>query len=91
MVNLMPLPDYVWLLVLGGCLGWLVNVWVKGSGLGLLGDISVGVIGSFIGGFVSHQMGFEIYGFWEVLGMSLMGAVFLLVPYRVFLPGKQIA
>jgi hypothetical protein len=36
-------------------------------------------------------MGFEIYGFWEVLGMSLMGAVFLLVPYRVFLPGKQIA
>jgi len=30
--------------------GWLVGKIVKGGGLGLVGDLVVGVVGSFIGG-----------------------------------------
>ena len=87
----MPLPDYTWLLVLGGVMGWQANVWIKGSGLGKLGDISVGVIGAFLGGFLSHLLGFEIYGFWEEAGMAMIGSFFLLTAYRVFLPSKTVA
>lgn len=85
-VNLMPLPDYAWILVLGGFVGWLTSLWIKGSGRGMLGDISVGVIGAFLGGLLPRQMGFEIYGFWEEAGMSVMGSAFLLVAYRIFSP-----
>ena len=90
-VNLMPLPDYVWLLVLGGFMGWLASVWIKGSGLGMLGDISVGIIGSFLGGFLSSQLGLVTYGFWEEAGISMMGSIFLLAAYRAFSASKAAA
>jgi uncharacterized membrane protein YeaQ/YmgE (transglycosylase-associated protein family) len=39
-------------LVLGLIAGFLASVVMKGGGYGIVGDIIVGIIGAFIGGFV---------------------------------------
>jgi uncharacterized membrane protein YeaQ/YmgE (transglycosylase-associated protein family) len=46
-------------------------------------DIFVGVVGAFLGGFLSSRLGVVTYGFWEEAGMSMMGSVFLLAAYRI--------
>jgi uncharacterized membrane protein YeaQ/YmgE (transglycosylase-associated protein family) len=56
------------LLVIGSVAGWLAGVIVRGYGLGLVGNIVVGVIGSFIGGWLFTH-------FRVVHGSSLLGAV----------------
>ena len=37
-------------LVIGAVAGWLAGKILKGTGFGLIGDVIVGVIGSYIGG-----------------------------------------
>jgi len=55
-------------LLIGAVAGWLAGVIVRGYGLGLVGNIVVGVIGSFVGGWLfSH--------FHLVHGGGLLGAV----------------
>ena len=90
-LNLMPLPDYEWVLVLGGFVGWLLSLWVKGSRWGTLADVSAGVIGAFLGGLVSRQLGIVSYGLWEEAGISIMGSVFLLAAYRILSPPPRAA
>jgi len=41
----------VWFLLIGLVAGWLAGKITKGAGFGLVGDIVVGVIGAFVGGF----------------------------------------
>jgi uncharacterized membrane protein YeaQ/YmgE (transglycosylase-associated protein family) len=43
-------------LVLGLIAGFLASVVMKGGGYGVVGDIVVGIIGAFIGGFVFSQL-----------------------------------
>ena len=91
MSDSMDLHNLVWFLIVGGLAGWIASVLVEGSGLGLLGDIVVGVIGAFLGGFLAIGFNITIYGFWGVLGMSVVGAVILLVILRMFSPSRRIA
>jgi uncharacterized membrane protein YeaQ/YmgE (transglycosylase-associated protein family) len=37
------------ILIVGGIAGWLAGLVTRGSGFGIIGDIIVGLIGSFIG------------------------------------------
>jgi uncharacterized membrane protein YeaQ/YmgE (transglycosylase-associated protein family) len=37
-------------IVLGGLAGWLVSAIARGTGLGVVGDILVGILGAIIGG-----------------------------------------
>jgi uncharacterized membrane protein YeaQ/YmgE (transglycosylase-associated protein family) len=55
-------------LLIGAVAGWLAGIVVRGGGFGLIGDIVVGVIGSFIGGwlFTSFRL---------IHGGGLLGAV----------------
>ncbi len=66
-------------IVLGGVAGWLAGLVMK-SGLGLIGDIIVGIIGAFIGGWLFTQFGMPgVTGFnWYTLGVAVVGAVVLL-------------
>jgi uncharacterized membrane protein YeaQ/YmgE (transglycosylase-associated protein family) len=72
----------VWLIV-GGVAGWLASLLVQGTGMGIVGDIIVGIVGAFIGGWLLAPMfgtgtinsnDFSIAG----LGVSLLGAIILL-------------
>jgi len=81
--------DFVWFLIVGGFAGWLASVLVTGGGLGILADIAVGVAGAVLGGFIADGLNWYVYGFWGVLGISIMGAVILLMIFRIFFGSRQ--
>ncbi|MBL0294522.1 MAG: GlsB/YeaQ/YmgE family stress response membrane protein [Saprospiraceae bacterium] len=66
-------------LILGGVAGWLGGQLYKGSGLGLIGNIIVGIIGGFIGYWGLGKLGISLGSGW--LGYILtaaLGAIVLL-------------
>ncbi|HET8909731.1 MAG TPA: GlsB/YeaQ/YmgE family stress response membrane protein [Ktedonobacterales bacterium] len=81
----------IWIIV-GGLAGWLASRVVRGGGLGLLGDVVVGIIGAFLGGLVLSRLLPGVYAFTGGLtGFSLgsvivafVGAVILLLVVRLF-------
>jgi uncharacterized membrane protein YeaQ/YmgE (transglycosylase-associated protein family) len=73
-------------IILGGLAGWLASRLVRGTGLGLLGDIVVGIVGGVIGGFIIGALGGTgITGFnlWSFV-VALLGAILLLLIVRLF-------
>ncbi|OGJ55485.1 transglycosylase [Candidatus Peribacteria bacterium RIFCSPHIGHO2_02_FULL_52_16] len=65
-------------LFIGLLAGWIAGEVMKGHGFGMIGDIVVGVIGAFIGGFLFSALGITAYGFLGSLVMAVIGAVVLL-------------
>jgi len=73
----------IWLIV-GGIAGWLAGMIVKGGGLGLIGDIVVGIIGAFIGGWLFQQMGVSAgAGILGAIVTATIGAIVLLALLRM--------
>ncbi len=73
----------IWLVV-GAVAGWLAGVIVKGGGFGLLGDIVVGIIGAFIGGWLLAKLGVHIgVGVVATIASATTGAVVLLLILRL--------
>ncbi len=75
-------------IVVGGIAGWLASLVVRGTGLGLIGDIIVGIVGGLIGGFLLSLL---LPGSFSVTGFNLgsiivafIGAVVLLLLVRLF-------
>ena len=71
-------------LIVGLIAGWIASNLMEGHGLGVAGDIIVGVIGALVGGLVFGNLGINGNGFWGALGMSLVGAVILLFIIGLF-------
>ena len=64
-------------IVLGALAGWLAGVFMK-SDQGTLGDIVLGIIGSFVGGFVMNffgQPGVTGFNLYSVIVSSLGAAI----------------
>ena len=76
-------------LLVGLIAGFLAGKIVEGHGFGALGDIIVGIIGAFIGGFLSNQILGQAYGFWGAVIMATLGAVILLVITGLFSRGRD--
>jgi len=75
----------LWFVIIGAVAGWLAGQFMKGSGFGLIGDIIVGIIGSFLGGYVFRKVGLEIgHGLVGTLIVAFIGAVLLLFIVRLF-------
>lgn len=70
-------------LVIGLVAGWLAGKIMKGSGFGLVGDLVVGVIGSFIGVWVFGLLGLSAGGPLGLLIASVVGALLLLFVVRL--------
>lgn len=71
-------------LIVGAVAGWLAGLIVKGYGFGLLGNIVVGVIGSFFGGLLLAR--FHLIRVEGVVGSVIdatIGAVILLLLIRL--------
>jgi uncharacterized membrane protein YeaQ/YmgE (transglycosylase-associated protein family) len=77
----------VWIIV-GGIAGWLASLLVQGTGLGIVGDVIVGIVGAFIGGFVLSLLlpgTFGLTGFnLGSLIVAFIGAVILLFVVKLF-------
>jgi len=61
------------ILLIGGLAGWLGSTIYQGSGLGLLGNIVVGMIGSFVGYWLLGKLGVNFGSGW--VGAILTGAI----------------
>ncbi|MGD0144913.1 MAG: GlsB/YeaQ/YmgE family stress response membrane protein [Rhizomicrobium sp.] len=73
----------IWLLV-GAVAGWLASTLVKGGGLGLIGDIVVGILGAFIGGWLLPRLGIHLgLGLTSVVISATIGAIVLLLILRL--------
>lgn len=60
-------------LLIGAAAGWLGSTIYKGSGLGIIGNIVVGIIGSFVGFWLLGKLGISLGTGW--IGAILTGAV----------------
>ncbi len=70
-------------LVIGLVAGWLASVIMKGGGFGLIGDLIVGVIGAFIGGWVFGLLNISAGGTFGAFITALVGAIILLFILRL--------
>lgn len=64
-------------LIIGLVAGWLAGLIMKGKGFGLVGNLIIGVIGAFIGGFVFSSLGIAGGGLVGSLLAALVGALIL--------------
>ena len=55
-------------LILGAIAGWLGSLFYQGSSLGLIGNIVVGILGSYIGNWCFGKLGVS-------LGSGLIGSI----------------
>ena len=80
----MSIETFLIWIVIGLVAGWLASA-VAGGGFGLIGDIVVGVVGAFIGGFIFR--GLHIHVPWGgipgTIFVAFVGALVLLVILRV--------
>ena len=68
----------LWFLLIGIIAGWLAGQIMKGGGFGLIGDLVVGVVGAFIGGYLFSSLGLSAYGTVGEIIMATLGAIVLL-------------
>lgn len=65
--------------IIGGIAGWLASVIMKGAGLGLVGDIILGIVGAVVGGWLFGVLGISTGG--GIVGAiipALVGAIVVL-------------
>ena len=80
----MPVETILIWLVVGAVAGWLAGAIVKGGGFGLLGDIVVGIIGAFVGGWLLPKLGVHLgVGLVAIVASATIGAVVLLLILRL--------
>jgi uncharacterized membrane protein YeaQ/YmgE (transglycosylase-associated protein family) len=75
-------------LVVGLIAGWLAGTVMKGSGFGMLTDILVGLIGSFLGGLLMSFFVEGSTGFWGSIFVAFLGACVLIALVRA-LSGRR--
>jgi uncharacterized membrane protein YeaQ/YmgE (transglycosylase-associated protein family) len=80
----MTLETFLIWLVIGLVAGWLASA-VAGGGYGLIGDIVVGVVGAFIGGFIFRGLHIRVpwSGIPGTILVAFVGALVLLILLRL--------
>lgn len=70
-------------LLVGGAAGWLGSMIFRGSGLGLFGDIVVGILGGWLGYWLLGKLGISLgHGLLGTLFTSAIGAIIILFLVR---------
>jgi uncharacterized membrane protein YeaQ/YmgE (transglycosylase-associated protein family) len=80
----MSLETILLWIVVGLIAGWLASA-VVGGGYGVIGDIVVGVVGAFLGGFIFRALhiGTPFRGLPGTIFVAFIGAVLLLLVLRL--------
>jgi uncharacterized membrane protein YeaQ/YmgE (transglycosylase-associated protein family) len=66
--------DFLWAIIIGGLAGWLASLLMKGRGLGIIGNIIIGIIGAVLADWLFGLLGLSLGFFFE----ALIGAIILL-------------
>ena len=80
----MSLETFLIWIVIGLVAGWLASA-VVGGGYGVIGDIVVGVVGAFLGGFIFRALHIQapFGGIAGTIFVAFIGAIVLLVVLRL--------
>ncbi len=70
--------DLLTMLIVGLIAGWLASLIMQGRGLGIVGDIVVGIIGALIGGYLLGLVGVFPETILGTIVAAVIGAVILL-------------
>lgn len=71
--------SWIAFLIVGLIAGWLAGMIMRGGGMGIIGDIVVGVIGAVIGGYLFSALGVNSGESWiGWILTALVGSVILL-------------
>ena len=65
--------------VFGAIVGWIASLVIKGTGLGLVGDIVLGIAGAVVGGWLFNLVGIHIGGIVGAFVPAVTGAIVLLL------------
>src|SRR5690348_18324933 len=76
-------------LVVGLIAGWLAGKVSRGRGFGCIADIILGIVGSFIGGWIFVKLHIYGGGFWYSLAAATLGAIVLVFIAHLFSPGDR--
>lgn len=74
----LSLSNVLWWLVVGLIAGFLASRVMRGGGYGLIGDIVVGIIGAFIGGWLAGLLGLGSFGLFGTIVVAFIGACILI-------------
>jgi uncharacterized membrane protein YeaQ/YmgE (transglycosylase-associated protein family) len=84
------LPSGFWgWIVIGLIAGWLAGKISRGRGFGCITDIILGIVGSFIGGWIFMKLGLFGGGFLYSLAAATVGAVLLVLIAHLFSGGDR--
>jgi uncharacterized membrane protein YeaQ/YmgE (transglycosylase-associated protein family) len=81
--------NFVSWLLLGLVAGWLAGKIARGRGFGCIGDILLGLIGSYIGGWIFIKLGILGGGFLYSLAAATLGAIILVSLAHAFSSGPD--
>jgi uncharacterized membrane protein YeaQ/YmgE (transglycosylase-associated protein family) len=89
----MSVADFIGWLIIGLIAGWLASMIMGRGGYGVVGDIVVGVVGAFIGGFVAQLLGLAGPSAgnpfsWASLIFAIIGAIILIAIVRALSGGR---
>jgi len=71
----MSLTSFLTFLLIGGLAGWITGLITKGRGFGLAGNIIVGIVGAFLGGFCLGLVGISAHNVVGQLIFAILGSV----------------
>jgi uncharacterized membrane protein YeaQ/YmgE (transglycosylase-associated protein family) len=78
------------ILLLGAIAGWLGGLIFKGSGVGLIGNIIIGIIGGFIGHWLFGKLGIHMgTGYLSYILTAGIGAAILLAVLNLVFGGRR--
>lgn len=78
------------ILLIGLGAGWLAAEFVEGTGFGLIGDVTIGVIGAFVGDWLMPRLGLYLgIGLYAAIADATIGAIVLLLVFRLFWGGGR--
>ena len=88
----METQSIIIILVLGAAAGWLAGMVFQGGGLGLIGNIIVGIVGGFIGYWLLPKLGVHINtgtGWLNYVLTAAIGAIVLLALINIIFGRKN--
>lgn len=70
--------NYLIFLLIGIIAGWLASIIMKGRGFGLIMNMILGIIGSFLGGTIFGIVGIHLTGFFGLFVSATLGSIVII-------------
>ena len=72
--------EIIVILIIGAVAGWLGSTLYKGSGLGIIGNIAIGILGGFVGYWLLGKLDISLGDGWVgTILTGALGAIILLI------------